>query len=140
MVARPRGPNSSIPPSTHPTIHSSKQVARCEKTFEAGAINSHGKRYSGNPDHGMKRDMIRGHRHSADMQATTDAFGLIIIGDEILDGRRQDKHMAYAIELMQEHHLKLAWIQVIADEAPLIESTLAWAFAQPRPFFSCAVR
>jgi molybdopterin-biosynthesis enzyme MoeA-like protein len=85
----------------------------------------------------MKRDRLGGHRHSAGMKATTDAFGLIIIGDEILDGRRQDKHMAYAIELMQEHHLKLAWIQVIADEAPLIESTLAWAFAQPRPFFSC---
>ncbi len=71
------------------------------------------------------------------MKTTTDAFGLIIIGDEILDGRRQDLHMAHAVALMQEHNLKLAWVQVIADEAPLIESVLHWAFAQPRPFFSC---
>jgi molybdopterin-biosynthesis enzyme MoeA-like protein len=27
-------------------------------------------------------------------------FGLIIIGDEILSGRRQDKHMAKVIELL----------------------------------------
>jgi hypothetical protein len=27
-------------------------------------------------------------------------FGLIVIGDEILSGRRQDKHMATLIELL----------------------------------------
>jgi molybdopterin-biosynthesis enzyme MoeA-like protein len=71
------------------------------------------------------------------MPATTDAFGLIIIGDEILDGRRQDQHFAYAAALMQELNLKLGWSLLIADDAELIESQLSWAFSQPLPFFSC---
>ena len=29
-------------------------------------------------------------------------FGLIVIGDEILSGRRQDKHLAKMIELLSE--------------------------------------
>ena len=36
-------------------------------------------------------------------------FGLIVIGDEILSGRRQDKHMSKLIELLNERGLSLSW-------------------------------
>jgi uncharacterized protein (DUF58 family) len=35
-------------------------------------------------------------------------FGLIVIGDEILSGRRQDKHLAKMIELLSERGLSLS--------------------------------
>ena len=36
-------------------------------------------------------------------------FGLIIVGDEILSGKRQDKHLARVIELLSARGLALAW-------------------------------
>ncbi|MGE0673905.1 MAG: competence/damage-inducible protein A, partial [Methylibium sp.] len=36
-------------------------------------------------------------------------FGLLIIVDEILSGKRQDKHLAKTIELLAERGLQLAW-------------------------------
>ncbi len=35
-------------------------------------------------------------------------FGLIVIGDEILSGRRHDKHMSKLIELLNERGLSLS--------------------------------
>ena len=37
----------------------------------------------------------------------TPAFGLIIIGDEILSGKRADKHLPKVIELLQARGLSL---------------------------------
>ena len=39
----------------------------------------------------------------------TRRFGLIVIGDEILSGRRQDKHLSKLIELLNERGLNLTW-------------------------------
>jgi molybdopterin-biosynthesis enzyme MoeA-like protein len=36
-------------------------------------------------------------------------IGLIIIGDEILSGKRTDKHLPKFIELLNERGLQLAW-------------------------------
>ena len=35
-------------------------------------------------------------------------FGLIVIGDEILSGRRSDKHLAKCIEILADHGQTLA--------------------------------
>jgi molybdopterin-biosynthesis enzyme MoeA-like protein len=40
-------------------------------------------------------------------------FGLIVIGDEILSGRRQDKHMSKLIELLVERGLSLSWARYV---------------------------
>jgi molybdopterin-biosynthesis enzyme MoeA-like protein len=48
------------------------------------------------------------------------AFGLIVIGDEILSGKRQDKHFAKARELLAARGLKLAWVRYLGDERPLL--------------------
>lgn len=44
------------------------------------------------------------------------AIGIIIIGDEILSGRRQDKHMAAVIERLKVRGMRLAWAEYCGDE------------------------
>jgi molybdopterin-biosynthesis enzyme MoeA-like protein len=51
-------------------------------------------------------------------------FGAIIIGDEILSGKRQDKHLAKAIGLLGTRGLELAWGQYVGDDPELIIATL----------------
>jgi molybdopterin-biosynthesis enzyme MoeA-like protein len=63
-------------------------------------------------------------------------FGAIIIGDEILSGKRQDKHMAKVIETLGERGLQLAWCHYLADEPELITSTLRRTFASADVVFS----
>ena len=48
------------------------------------------------------------------------AIGAVIIGDEILSGRRQDKHMARLIAILQRRGLELAWCQYLGDDAARI--------------------
>ena len=51
-------------------------------------------------------------------------FAAIIIGDEIMSGKRQDKHMAKVISTLGERGLDLAWCTYLADEPELITATL----------------
>ena len=57
------------------------------------------------------------------------AFGLIVIGDEILSGRRADKHLAKVIELLAARGLALAWAEYVGDEPARITAVLQRAFA-----------
>ncbi|MFN0162668.1 MAG: competence/damage-inducible protein A [Burkholderiales bacterium] len=56
-------------------------------------------------------------------------FGLIIIGDEILSGKRADKHMARMIELLKARGLKLAFAEYLGDDRDLIVTTFRRTFA-----------
>jgi len=49
-------------------------------------------------------------------------FGVIIIGDEILSGRRVDKHLPKVIQLLSARGLSLSWAEYIGDdpEAPRV--------------------
>ena len=51
-------------------------------------------------------------------------IGGIIIGDEILRGKREDKHLARLIELLGVRGLKLDWAEYVGDDPLLITSTL----------------
>ena len=68
---------------------------------------------------------------------TTTTFGLIIIGDEILSGKRQDKHMAKVIELLGQRGLALGWVRYLADDRERITAALRDAFAGGDVVFSC---
>ena len=57
------------------------------------------------------------------------SFGLIIVGDEILSGKRADKHLAKVIELLGARGLPLAWAQYVGDEPARITATLRHALA-----------
>lgn len=56
-------------------------------------------------------------------------IGVLIIGDEILSGRRADKHLARSIELLAERGLQLAWARYVGDEPARITRELREAFA-----------
>ncbi|MEY3509007.1 MAG: hypothetical protein RLZ21_763 [Pseudomonadota bacterium] len=63
-------------------------------------------------------------------------FGLIVIGDEILSGRRQDKHLAKMIELLSERGLSLSWARYVADDPEQIIDTLKQSFVSGDVVFS----
>ena len=63
-------------------------------------------------------------------------FGLVIIGDEILSGKRADKHLPKAIELLSERGLQVAYAHYVGDDPVRITATLAQAFASGDTVFS----
>ena len=64
-------------------------------------------------------------------------FGLIIIGDEILSGKRADKHLARVIELLAARGLALSWVRYVGDEPARIIADLKHAFECGDVVFSC---
>lgn len=64
-------------------------------------------------------------------------YGLIIIGDEIMRGKRQDKHLAKFIEILAARGLHLSWVQYLGDERPRLIETLRRTLASGDVVFSC---
>jgi molybdopterin-biosynthesis enzyme MoeA-like protein len=56
-------------------------------------------------------------------------IGLIIVGDEILSGKRQDKHLSKFIEILKARNLQLAWARYVGDDRLQITAALRDAFA-----------
>lgn len=65
------------------------------------------------------------------------AIGLIIIGDEILSGKRADKHFAKVLELLSARGMQLSWAEIIGDDRARITATLRRTFASDDIVFSC---
>jgi molybdopterin-biosynthesis enzyme MoeA-like protein len=63
-------------------------------------------------------------------------FGLIIIGDEILSGKRADKHLSKAIELLGLRGLQVAYADYVGDSPERITATLQRGFASGDAVFS----
>ena len=66
----------------------------------------------------------------------TQAFGLIIIGDEILSGKRADKHLPKVIELLAARGLQLDYAEYVGDSPDRITASLKRAFASGDIVFS----
>lgn len=64
------------------------------------------------------------------------AFGALIIGDEILSGRRADKHLAKLIELLGARGLKLTWARYVGDDGLRLVDALKESFATGDAVFS----
>ena len=56
------------------------------------------------------------------------AIGMLIVGDEILSGKRLDKHMPKVIELLAARGLSLDWAEYVGDEPARITAALKRAF------------
>lgn len=69
--------------------------------------------------------------------ATDLTIGLIIVGDEILSGKRQDKHLVKVIELLGARGLSLAWARYVGDDRGRLVSTLQQTMASGDTVFSC---
>jgi molybdopterin-biosynthesis enzyme MoeA-like protein len=64
-------------------------------------------------------------------------FGLIIVGDEILSGKRRDAHLPKVIELLGARGLALSWSRYVGDDRALITEALTHAFAAGDVVFCC---
>jgi len=64
-------------------------------------------------------------------------FGLIIIGTEILDGRRADKHFAHFRQQLELRHFDLPYSMVLRDQPEILVAQLQWAMSREDPFFCC---
>lgn len=62
--------------------------------------------------------------------------GIYIIGDEILSGKRQDKHLSKVIELLSARGLQLSWANYLGDIPDQITSSLKASMARGDLVFS----
>jgi len=63
-------------------------------------------------------------------------IGILVIGDELLLGKRQDKHLPRMIEILAARGLRLDWARFVGDDPPLLETTLRESFATGDVVFS----
>lgn len=63
-------------------------------------------------------------------------FGAYIIGDEILVGKRQDKHLSFLIEALAKRGLRLSWGLYLGDEPERLTAALRRSFASRDVVFS----
>jgi molybdopterin-biosynthesis enzyme MoeA-like protein len=63
-------------------------------------------------------------------------FGIYIIGDEILSGKRKDAHLSKVIELLSARGLQLSWANYLGDIPDQITSLLKASMARGDVVFS----
>lgn len=57
------------------------------------------------------------------------SIGIIIIGDELLSGKRTDSHFTHAVAALAARGLELKWTRIIGDDPALIVETLRQTLA-----------
>ncbi len=62
--------------------------------------------------------------------------GAIIIGEEIIRGKREDQHFSKLIEILAARGMRLDWCQYLGDNPELITATLRRTFASGDLVFS----
>lgn len=68
--------------------------------------------------------------------SATQKIGLMVVGDEILSGRRQDAHLAKVIELLTARGMQLAWAQLLPDDLNVLAAAYKRSFASGDVVFS----
>jgi len=63
-------------------------------------------------------------------------FGAFIIGDELLVGKREDKHLAFLIGALASRGLRLAWAHYLGDDPARLTEALARSLASGDVVFS----
>ena len=64
------------------------------------------------------------------------AIGALIIGDEILSGKREDRHLVHVIDTLRDRGLKLDWARFEADDRRRLTAMLRDSFATGDVVFS----
>lgn len=63
-------------------------------------------------------------------------FGAFVIGDEILVGKRQDKHFSFLIEALAKRGLRLSWALYLGDDPERLTAALRRSFGSGDVVFS----
>jgi molybdopterin-biosynthesis enzyme MoeA-like protein len=66
-----------------------------------------------------------------------DGFGLVVIGDEILAGRRRDRHFEGIGGLLRERGYRLAWLRIVPDDPDYLVEEFRRTMGEGIPVFSC---
>ena len=66
-----------------------------------------------------------------------DSFGIIVIGDEILSGRRRDRHFDALGGMLRERGFGVAWLRILPDDPEYLASEFTRTMAAPNPVFCC---
>ena len=64
-------------------------------------------------------------------------FGAVIIGDEILSGKRQDKHFEKIAGMLGARGLRLSWVEYLGDDRERLAATFRRTMAAGDVVFSC---
>lgn len=67
----------------------------------------------------------------------SNAFGLIVIGDEILSGRRRDRHFDGIGGVLRERGFDLAWLRILPDDPAYLVAEFVRTMGEGIPVFSC---
>lgn len=67
----------------------------------------------------------------------TRRFGLIVIGDEVLNGARRDGHLEHFKQLVGGRGHGLAWFWMLPDDPEVLEAELRRSMAGADPVFVC---
>lgn len=73
----------------------------------------------------------------SEQSATDNRFGLIVIGDEILAGRRRDRHFDAIGGLLRQRGYRLAWLRILADDPDYLVAELRRTMSEGIPVFCC---
>jgi len=68
---------------------------------------------------------------------TEKVFGLVVIGDEIISGKRQDKHFEAVARMMAARGLRLSWVQYQSDDQARLAEVFRRSMAAGEVVFSC---
>ena len=64
-------------------------------------------------------------------------LGLYIIGDEILSGKRQDKHFPQILALLKAREMRLDWVSYLGDDPAQLTEAFAASFRRGDVALSC---
>ncbi len=64
-------------------------------------------------------------------------FGIIVIGDEILNGRRKDRHFQGIGDRIRMRGYGIAWLRILSDDPAYLEAELRRTMSEDRPVFCC---
>jgi len=67
---------------------------------------------------------------------SSNKVGIILIGDELLEGSRQDKHLPTVIEILKQYGLPLAWVRMVGDDYARLVQTFEETLQTPDIVFS----
>ena len=65
------------------------------------------------------------------------AFGLIVIGDEILNGCRRDRHFEGIGGMLRARGFAVAWLRILPDDHAFLVAELERTMAAGVPAFCC---
>jgi len=65
------------------------------------------------------------------------SFGIIVVGDEILNGRRRDRHFEALGGMLRERGFGVAWLRILPDDPAYLVTEFRRTMAEQVPVFCC---